>query len=378
VDKELEKRGSEVTRVGLKGQECTFRRLNSVNGKIHETTIDHVLVRGNGIYGSKVSDSGMDANDHAMILGWVEVENKGKNIREVKAMRTPTIRPTDKGATKKLEKIFKRTTDKELGEMNMAKIIKETMKKVKIIYDNRNNRTNRDGWSPVTRIIAMRISVHGTALKIRGRPDYARVMKGRVEEMRRREKQMVLSEEEVGWMRDQGIRVEAVDWDEWDNMYRDEVANFEQMNRLKRLNSGRRRKELRLICNSRMYRIQSDADAGKIGGAIRLIMNRKKGYKMECLVDGDECIREPNEVDKRAFEHFKDWFHRTEEEKRDGHIIDVMIREKDFGGFQKKTEELGIGADATEKLWKAMGKKYLDDEGKKEGAALSDYVPTYE
>ncbi len=158
----------------------------------------------------------------------------------------------------------------------------------------------------MTRILAMRISVHGTALKIRGRPDYARVMKGRVEEMRRREKKMVLSEEEVGWMRDQGIRVEAVDWDEWDNMYRDEVANFEQMNRLKRLNSGRRRKELRLICNSRMYRIQSDADAGKIGGAIRLIMNRKKGYKMECLVDGDECIRDPNEVDKRAFEHFKD------------------------------------------------------------------------
>ncbi len=58
---------------------------------------------------------------------------------------------------------------------------------------------------------------------------------------------MILAEEEVGWMRDQGIRHEPVDWDEWNKIYKDEIANFEQMNRLKGLNSGRRRKELRLI-----------------------------------------------------------------------------------------------------------------------------------
>ena len=81
VDKELGKKGSEVKRIGLQGQECTFRRLDSVNGKLHKTTIDHVLVRGKGNYGSKVSDSGLDANDHDIVMGWVEVEDKGKKRR---------------------------------------------------------------------------------------------------------------------------------------------------------------------------------------------------------------------------------------------------------------------------------------------------------
>ena len=67
----------------------------------------------------------------------------------------------------------------------------------------------------------MRISVHGTAVKIRGRPDYNRIMKERVEELRRREKKTTLSEEEINWMRDQGIRTEHVDWDEWKIMYSD-------------------------------------------------------------------------------------------------------------------------------------------------------------
>ena len=187
--------------------------------------------------------------------------------------------------------------------MGMKEIMEETMKKVKVICENRNNKTNRDGWSPVTRIISMRISVHGTSVKLGERPDHDRVMKGRVEELRRREKRMVISEEEIGWMRDHGINNEFIDWDEWKRMYSDRLGNFEQMTRLKKLNSGRRRKELRILCNSRMYRIQADADAGRIGGAIRLIMHKKKGCKMECLVD--EWLRDSDKVDKKAFDHFK-------------------------------------------------------------------------
>ncbi len=57
------------------------------------------------------------------------MEGDNKNTKEMKAVKTPTIRPTDKGATKKLEKIFKKTTDKELGGMSIESITKETMKK---------------------------------------------------------------------------------------------------------------------------------------------------------------------------------------------------------------------------------------------------------
>jgi hypothetical protein len=55
VDKELMKNGNGTRRIEL--QE-----------RIHETTIDHVLVLGRGKYGSRISNSGMDANDHAIII----------------------------------------------------------------------------------------------------------------------------------------------------------------------------------------------------------------------------------------------------------------------------------------------------------------------
>ncbi len=56
----------------------------------------------------------------------------------------------------------------------------------------------------------MRIGVHGTAVRMRDRLDYKRVMKSRVEDLRRREIKMLLSEEERDWMKDHGIRSEPV------------------------------------------------------------------------------------------------------------------------------------------------------------------------
>jgi hypothetical protein len=33
-------------------------------------------------------------------------------------------------------------------------------------------------------------------------------------------------------------------------------------------------------------------------------MNKKKGYKMEVIINKDKCIKEANEVDRVAREHF--------------------------------------------------------------------------
>ncbi len=124
-------------RVRLCGDEHTFRRMDSVKGKIQETTIDHILTMGDGICGCKTSDGGMDMKDHAILIGWVEVQADKRLVKEMRTPDVPTIRPTDRGAAKKLEKIFMKTTDKELGKMDMDNIIKKTMKQVKVIYDNR-------------------------------------------------------------------------------------------------------------------------------------------------------------------------------------------------------------------------------------------------
>ncbi len=156
------------------------------------------------------------------------MERIDKN-KEMRTMDVPTIRPTDKGGTNKLEKIFSRVSGEELKGMDMKSIINETMKKVKVICNNRNNKTNRDGWSLVTRIISMRISVHGTSVKLSNRPDHDRIMKGRVEELRKREKKMLISEEEIGWMRDHGINNESIEWDERKKMWPAGLVKWSRM-----------------------------------------------------------------------------------------------------------------------------------------------------
>ena len=47
-------------------------------------------------------------NDHAILIGWVGIAERTDKGKEMKTMDEPTIRPTDKGATRKLERIFSR------------------------------------------------------------------------------------------------------------------------------------------------------------------------------------------------------------------------------------------------------------------------------
>ena len=53
--------------------------------------------------------------------------------------------------------------------------------------ESRNTKKNPNGWSPISRLMALRISVHGTAVKMAGKMDYNKVMQGRVEELKRRD-----------------------------------------------------------------------------------------------------------------------------------------------------------------------------------------------
>ena len=107
-------------------------------------------------------------------------------------------------------------------------------------------------------------------------------------------------------------------------------------------------------------------------------MNKKKGYKMECLVDGDECLSDLDKVDLRAFEHFREWFSRTEKEKELGRDIDNLVRMNGEDDFHNKTKEMGIGDTASKRVWKGMKRKIICDEGKLEGEGLMGYVPTFE
>ena len=152
--------------------------------------------------------------------------------------------------------------------------------------------------------------------------------------------------------------------------------NDEHMNRLRKLNCGRRRRELRLLHNTRMHRIQSEADAGKIGGVIREIINRKGGYKMQAIVDEGVCTKDPKEVTDIATKHFSEWFWRSEEDKQRDMMLTGFMEGNDEKAFGDAAREMKIPETAIENVWKGFKKKELADEGKNEAEELGDYVPT--
>jgi hypothetical protein len=154
------------------------------------------------------------------LLGWIEVDTPVERIKEMKKGTLPTIRPSDKGATRKYEKAINRIPSGEIDKMTLEQITEKTMSIVTDIAKKRNGKSNPNGWSPLSRTLALRISLHGTAVKTKNSVDRIKIMKGRVEETRKRERRMDLSEDERGWLKDNGLENDPMDWERWTMQYR--------------------------------------------------------------------------------------------------------------------------------------------------------------
>ena len=226
--------------------------------------------------------------------------------------------------------------------------------------------------------MSLRISVHGTARRMKDKLTYEKIMKERVEELMRSEECITLNEDEVAWMRDNGLDHKPIEWKEWKMLFGGSEHNDEQMNRLRKLNCGRRRRELRLLHNNRMHRIQAEADAGRIGGVIREIILKKGGYKMQAIVDEGICTKEPREVTNIATKHFSEWFWRSDEDKQRDVLLVGMMEQGDEKAFGEAARNLKIPETAIDNVWKGFKKKELVDEGKNEAKELGDYIPTLE
>ena len=135
-------------------------------------------------------------------------------IKEMKGIRIPTLRPADKGATKKFQKAWERLHDDKIKNMSLEEIVKKNMEIVRKITENRNTKINPNGWSPISRLMSLRISVHGTARRMKDKLTYEKIMKERVEELMRSEECITLNEDEVAWMRDNGLDHKPIEWKE--------------------------------------------------------------------------------------------------------------------------------------------------------------------
>ena len=171
----------------MDGNEITFRR-EGIGGEIQQTCIDHVLV--SEVEGMELStvDFGQDAGDHSLLVSSITLKTPIKRTKEMKKPVLHTLKATDKGAIRKYEKRIRRISAQTIEKMNMEELTTTSKKIVDEIMVGRNGRNSPNGWSPLSNLISLRISVHGTAVKMDDRKDYEDVMRTRVNELCRREK----------------------------------------------------------------------------------------------------------------------------------------------------------------------------------------------
>jgi DNA-binding protein len=123
-----------------------------------------------------------------------------------------------------------------------------------------------------------------------------------------------LSEEEEGWMADNGIDGKAIEWEEIVKMKLTDqlIADIKQ---LKKMTSSKIREELRRIHEGWMMRIQKEADKGKIGLVLKRIIGDRKDFSLETLKSKGRNITDAKEIANELKEHFGNGFSTSEVER---------------------------------------------------------------
>ena len=78
---------------------------------------------------------------------------------------SPIIRAGDAGAIRKLNKEFERMIEEGLEDWEHNQVVIWTANKAKEIAKKRNRKDNPDGWSPLTRLMRLKVKVLGMVLR---------------------------------------------------------------------------------------------------------------------------------------------------------------------------------------------------------------------
>ena len=67
--------------------------------------------------------------------------------------------------------------------MTIEEITKTSKEMVDDIMRGRNGEATPNGWSPLSHLLSLKISSHGTAVKVHDRMEYEEIMKMRIDEL---------------------------------------------------------------------------------------------------------------------------------------------------------------------------------------------------
>ena len=283
VDKKVKNSG--ITREEFTERNYTFR--TDIGEEHSGRTIDHILSKG---YPCKswVSQNERFLSDHIPIVAEVCVTgSKKKEDRIIGNKTIPSIRPGDAGAKRRLLKEMDKIIADGLDTWTHDQLVVWTANKAKEIARSRNRKNNPDGWSPLTRLMRLKVRILGMAYRrMEGGKGYGDCYKA-YKETKRNMREVLITDEEQVRLDDSGVSGSLPDWKRWTaNLERSELAK--EIKHLNKLTSSRMRKELRSRHDDRMRKIQDAADKGKIRRIIKQIIGGDKDFSLEVLFNEGE------------------------------------------------------------------------------------------
>ena len=104
--------------------------------------------------------------DHFPVIGAISADRvPPKRGKRITAKLPATIKAGDKGARKKLTASLEKALKGDLSGWSVSQITDWTVKEAMRIQAPRNTKNNPDGWSPVSRLLHIRLRVLGALFK---------------------------------------------------------------------------------------------------------------------------------------------------------------------------------------------------------------------
>ena len=199
LDEKLLSIGHMFRRVPFTGEHKSFRRWDSVHGRMQVSSLDHLVWNGCGPSSCTLADDGWFCLDHIPVICNHGILSSSIHTKPLEFKRNPTLNCNDKGACRRFSKGLERIVARlgpDIGSLSLTDITNESMKLVASICKRRNNRRSPSIWSPLAHVLNLRISALGATVRMGLRGDTSS-LHPIILQLRDDERKITLNEDEV-------------------------------------------------------------------------------------------------------------------------------------------------------------------------------------
>ena len=167
-----------------------------------------------------MATNGLFVLDHIPVVVNTAIVTAYRKTKITVMKHNPSLDNSDKGAVRRFIARNQKLAD-NLGNglrgLSLSEITKASVDIVRDIH-NRHTAKNPEIWSPIARLLSLRLSALGSTIRLGIRGDNT-ALREIVTRLRREERNILLNGNELKWLDDNDISDEPMEWNEWRNSY---------------------------------------------------------------------------------------------------------------------------------------------------------------